>query len=188
MSGSDARHPDVGTPVHARGFTFLGHTDQGGRADGLQVMVGGGYAYVGHMFSSGFSVIDVRDPRRPTPVGYVAAPPGTWNLHLQLVDDILIVVNEADLFANAAFARESSYYGASIGKVMADLPVDYAAGLRVFDVSDPGRPARSAFSPCPVSGCTGSSGRGPLGVRFRAAPRLHRLRVRHDRHGGSGAA
>lgn len=122
--------------MHAKGFSFLGHSDQGGRADGLQVMVGGGHAYVGHMFSQGFTVLDVRDPRRPTPVAYVAAPPGTWNLHLQLVGDVLVVVNEADLFAKAAFARESSYYGTSVGRVMADLPVDNARGLRVFDVSD----------------------------------------------------
>jgi hypothetical protein len=28
-------------------------------------MVHRGFAYVGHMFSKGFSVIDVRDPSRP---------------------------------------------------------------------------------------------------------------------------
>jgi hypothetical protein len=66
---------DVGVPVHAEGFTFLGHSDQGGRADGLQVMVGGGHAYVKHMFSQGFTVLDVKDPRRPRPVAYVAARP-----------------------------------------------------------------------------------------------------------------
>ena len=30
-------------------------------------MVNKGYAYVGHMFSKGFSVIDVRDPNNPSP-------------------------------------------------------------------------------------------------------------------------
>lgn len=140
------------TPDHAYGFTYLGHSDQGGRADGLQVMVGSGHAYVGHMFSSGFSVIDVRDPRRPSHVAHVPAPPGTWNLHLQLVDDLLVVVNEANLFANAAFARESSYYGRSVGQVMASLPKDYAAGLRVFDVSDPRSPREIGFLDVPGVG------------------------------------
>jgi len=59
----------------------MGHTDQGGRPDGeqggrpdgVQLMVNNGFAYVGHMFSKGFSVIDVRDPRNPMPVTYVAA-------------------------------------------------------------------------------------------------------------------
>jgi len=58
----------------------MGHTDQGGRPDGdqggrpdgVQLMVNNGFAYVGHMFSKGFSVIDVRDPRNPMPVTYVA--------------------------------------------------------------------------------------------------------------------
>jgi hypothetical protein len=40
---------------------IVGHTDQGGRPDAVQVMVHKGFAYVGHMFSKGFSVLDVRD-------------------------------------------------------------------------------------------------------------------------------
>jgi hypothetical protein len=41
---------------------LIGHCDQGGRPDGVQVMVHQGYAYVGPMFSKGFSVIDVTNP------------------------------------------------------------------------------------------------------------------------------
>ena len=48
-------------PDYARNMRIIGHSDQGGRPDGVQVMVHRGYAYVGHMFSKGFSVIDVRD-------------------------------------------------------------------------------------------------------------------------------
>ena len=40
-------------------------------------MVSGDHAFVGHMFSKGFSVIDVRDPRAPKLLAYVPAPPGT---------------------------------------------------------------------------------------------------------------
>ena len=69
------------TPTHARNMRIIGHTDQGGgRADGVQLMVHKGYAYVGHIFSKGFSVIDVRDPTKPTPVGYIATPPNTWSI------------------------------------------------------------------------------------------------------------
>ncbi len=53
------------------------HSDQGGRPDGVQLMVHRGFAYIGHMVSQGFSVVDVRDPTRPTTVNYIAAPPGT---------------------------------------------------------------------------------------------------------------
>jgi hypothetical protein len=52
-------------PDLARNIALLGHTDQGGRGDGVQVMVGGGHGYVGHMFSNGVTVLDVRDPRDP---------------------------------------------------------------------------------------------------------------------------
>ncbi len=44
---------------------LIGHSDQGGRPDGVQIMVHRGYAYIGHMFSKGFSVVDVRDAKRP---------------------------------------------------------------------------------------------------------------------------
>ena len=55
---------DLPKPDYARNMRIVGHTDQGGRPDGVQVMVHRGFAYVGHMFSKGFSVIDVRDRRK----------------------------------------------------------------------------------------------------------------------------
>src|SRR5215211_9199041 len=89
-------------PDLARNIGLLGHTDQGGRGDGVQVMVGAGHAYVGHMFSNGVTVIDVRDPRNPRPVNYLPAAPGTWNLHL--ADGLLLVVSAVNMFAAEAFA------------------------------------------------------------------------------------
>jgi len=131
----------VGAPDLASNISLLGHTDQGGRGDGVQVMVGGGHAYVGHMFSDGVTVIDVRDPRNPKPVAYLPAAPGTWNLHLQLADGLLLVVNAVNLFAAAAFADESAYYGRSIGEVLASQPPpEYRAGMAVYDLADPSRP------------------------------------------------
>ena len=91
-------------PDYARNMRILAHCDQGGRPDGVQIMVHRGYAYVGHMFSKGFSVLDVRDAKRPRAVNYLAAPPGTWNIHLQTHDDLLLVINAKDMFAAAEFA------------------------------------------------------------------------------------
>ena len=59
-------------PDHARNMRLIGHSDQGGRSDGVQIMVHRGHAYVGHMFSKGFSIVDVRDPKHPRPVNYNA--------------------------------------------------------------------------------------------------------------------
>ena len=54
---------DLPKPDYARNMRLVGHCDQGGRPDGVQIMVHRGHAYIGHMFSKGFSVIDVRDPQ-----------------------------------------------------------------------------------------------------------------------------
>lgn len=134
-------------PDFARGFSFVGHSDQGGRPDGCQVMVYEGYAYVAHAFAQGFSVIDVRDPRAPETVGFVAAPPGTWSVHLQAADGLLLVVNAKDLFADSEFQVEADYYGRSVGSAALKAERGYTAGLRVFDLSTPGAPREIAFMP-----------------------------------------
>src|ERR1700752_4477042 len=97
---------DLPVPDSSNNMRIIGHSDQGGRPDGVQLMVHRGYAYVGHMFSKGFSVIDVRDPAKPTPVNYVPAAPDTWNIHLQTHDDLLLVINAKDMFAATEFQYE----------------------------------------------------------------------------------
>ena len=57
-------------PDFAHKMRLLGYSDQGGRPDGVQIMVHRGFAYIGHIFSKGFSVIDVRDPTKPKTVKY----------------------------------------------------------------------------------------------------------------------
>ena len=133
---------------------LVGHSDQGGRPDAVQVMVHRGHAYVGHMFSKGFSVIDVRDPKRPRPVEYVAAPPGTWNIHLQTHDDLLLVIHAKDMFADAAFADEHAYYSGSIGRTVGTAAgavrpprATGRPGVAVFDVARPAAPRPIGFMP-----------------------------------------
>lgn len=142
------------TPDHARNMRLLSQSDQGGRADGIQVMVENGFAYVGHLFSGGFSIVDVRDPKNPKPAGFVAAPPNTWNVHLQVADNLLLVIHGKDVFADAAFADESSYYkataGTALGTAAPKVARDWDAGLAVYDISTPGQPTRIGFMP--VSG------------------------------------
>ena len=134
------------TPEYSRNMRLIGHSDQGGRPDGVQVMVHRGFAYVGHMVSQGFSVIDVRDPRQPITVNYVAAPPGTWNVHLQAHDDLLLVINARDLFADVRFADEKVYYTRSVGHTTADIQEkSWQSGLRIFDISSPTQPREIAF-------------------------------------------
>ena len=109
---------DLPKPDHARNMRLIGYSDQGGRPDGVQVMVANGHAFIGHMFSRGFSVVDVRDPSNPKPANYTPAPPGTWNIHLQTYDNLLLVVNAKDMFAAAEFADERAYYRGQVGNVV----------------------------------------------------------------------
>ena len=99
------------TTVSSRGLTFLGRSEMGGRPDSLQIMLSRGHAFVTHPFSGGFSVVDVRDPRSPRCVAHVPAPPGTFTLHLQLSDDILLVTNEADTSARESYMDTGTYFG-----------------------------------------------------------------------------
>jgi hypothetical protein len=144
---------DLPTPDHVRHMRLLGHSDQGGRPDGVQLMVQDGFAYVGHMFSKGFSVVDVRDPYQPKAAGYFPAPPNTWNIHLQAHGDLLLVINAKDMFAAAEFQDEKAYYKGSLGKKVGTAeqkaaPVrDWTAGMAVYDISTPGQPRQIGFMP-----------------------------------------
>jgi hypothetical protein len=46
---------DLPSPTRARNMRLIGHSDQGSRPDGVQIMVEKRYAYVGHFFSKGLS-------------------------------------------------------------------------------------------------------------------------------------
>lgn len=143
---------DLPKPDYARNLRIIGHSDQGGRPDGVQIMVHRGHAFIGHMFSKGFSVLDVRDPSNPRAVNYVAAPPGTWNIHLQTHEDLLLVIHAKDMFAAAEFADEHAYYRGQLGEVVGTVEANtaarnWSAGLAVYDISQPNAPQQIGFMP-----------------------------------------
>ena len=146
------------------------------------------------MFSKGFSVIDVRDPRNPKPVKYVPAPRNTWTIHLQTYGDLLLVINAMDMFAAEEFQDERAYYiGSHAEKAEARLRrrektrlVGRPCRLRYFKT---GRAApdrlhaggRRRHSPHLVH-------RRTLGLRVGDARRLYRLHLHDHRYGRSGEA
>ncbi len=136
---------DLPKPDFARNMTLIGHSDIGGRGDGLQLMVHRGHAYVAHPWSQGFSIVDVRDPKNPKTVNYVPAPANTWNIHLQTHDDLLLVINALDLFADVeTFTDEKVYYTQSVGETIASKKRERAwtAGMSIFDISVPDKPRK----------------------------------------------
>jgi hypothetical protein len=142
---------DLPRPDYAHRMRIIGHSDQGGRPDGMQLMVHRGYAYVAHMFSGGFSVLDVRDPKNPRTLTYVPAPPNTWTIHLQTHDDLLLVIHAKDMFGAQEFADERAYYSGALGKTVGTADAkrtrDWSAGLAVYDISQPAAPRRIGFMP-----------------------------------------
>jgi hypothetical protein len=122
------------TPRSAEHLTWLGHTELGGRPDGVQVMVNKGYAFVGHPFTGGgATVVDVRDPRRPTPVNFLQTHPRSWSLHFQTFGDLMLVAEEFNFIAHKPQSQWSDG--------------DCSAGLRVYDLRDPAHPRPIGFMP-----------------------------------------
>jgi hypothetical protein len=137
--------------VTRKNIRFLGRSDQGGRPDGTQVMLHKGHAFVGHMFSDGFSVIDVREPHAPKPVAFIANPPNTRSHHIQIHDGVLLTVNGANVWALAKYAEQKDYFTQSLTEsFQGDAP--FASGLRVYDVAHPEAPREIAFLPVPGLG------------------------------------
>lgn len=135
-------------PDYARAMRLIGHSDQGGRGDGLQVMVHRGFAYVAHPWSGGFTIIDVKDPKNPGAATFVPAPPNTWTIHLQTHDDLLLVVHALDLFADVRFADERSYYTGSVGDAVTGAKDrHWSAGVAIYDIARPDTPRQVGFFP-----------------------------------------
>ena len=130
------RRKAVNKPTHqtSRNISWLGHSDLNGRGDGVQVMFNKGYAFVGHPFSGGgATIVDVRDPRKPTPVNFLSVHPRSWSLHFQTYGDLLLVAEEFNFIAHQPKAKWRD--------------PDCSAGLRVYDLTDPAHPRPIGFMP-----------------------------------------
>ena len=93
-----------------KNIEFVSHSDQGGRGDGVQIMVHKGHAYIGHMFSNGVTVLNVSDPKQPRPVNFIPTPPNTWSLHLQTHEDLLLVINAVNIHSPDLRVDKTEYY------------------------------------------------------------------------------
>src|ERR1700726_592162 len=129
--------------VSSRNIKFLSHSDQGGRGDGVQVMVNRGYAYIGHGFSNGITVIDVRDAKNPKTVNFLACPPNTRAHHIQTHGDLLLAVNGPSVWTMQV--SQEAYFAGTSGDALKGQ--QFTSGLRIYDLSKPEAPREIAFLP-----------------------------------------
>lgn len=134
-------------PVASSNIKFVSHSDMGGHADGVQVMVHRGYAYVGHGFSNGITTLDVRDAKNPKVVDFIACPPGTRALHLQTHDDLLLAVNAPSVWTMQQFQTDKDYFGGAPADRLKGTGNLFTAGIRVYDISKPEKPREIGFMP-----------------------------------------
>jgi hypothetical protein len=135
------------TPDSAHNIDFVGAHDLDGRGDSVQIMVHKGHAYIGHMFADGFTIVDVGDPRKPQTKQFVAAPPNTRAFHLQTHGDLLLTVNSPNIWVMQGYSDPNDYFKSSITDSFTKRDKNFAAGLRVFDISKPAEPREIAFMP-----------------------------------------
>jgi hypothetical protein len=132
----------------SRNMHLIARSDLGGRSDGVQIMLHRGYGYIGHTFSNGMSVVDLRDPAHPAMVRFIAAPPNTRASHLQSHGDLLLVINGASRHTPQSLAAsDKDYYARPLADTLGAGARDFAAGLRVYDVSRPAEPREIGFMP-----------------------------------------
>src|SRR5260370_17586623 len=112
-----------------KNIDFVAYSDQGGRGDGVQIMVHREHAYIGHMFSNGVTVMDVSDARNPRPVNFLPTPPNTWALHLQAHDDLLLVVNAVNIYSPAIHIEKAEYYSQSFADTFGKQQLEFTAGM-----------------------------------------------------------
>ena len=140
-------------PESALNFSLIGYSDLGGRGHSDQVMVQNGFAFVGHSKTRGTSLVDVRDPARPRLAGLLPHHPRSWAIHLQAQDNLLLV---AEAFDYRSAMPDEEYYLKTIGGIdsarFGVRGADYSAGMRVYDISEPERPAEIGFMDVPGLG------------------------------------
>ena len=147
-AASDAPVPPQGI---GRRIRHLSHSDQGGRPDGVQIMVNRRHVYVGHMFSDGVTILDAADPRRLKPVGFFTAGVNTRTHHLQVADDVMLLANGANIVAMQSYDSMRGYFENALADSITNRK-KFRAGLSIHDISRPAEMKEIAFLEMPGFG------------------------------------
>jgi hypothetical protein len=146
--GADAPIPPQGIGSRIR---HVSYSDQGGRPDGVQVMVNRQHVYVGHMFSDGVTILDAADPRQLKPVGFFSAGTNTRTHHLQVANDLLLLANGANIIAMQSYDNQRGYFENALVDSITNKK-KFRAGLSIHDISRPPEMREIAFLEMPGFG------------------------------------
>ena len=142
-------------PEEAKNFRLLGHDASAAWGGGSLVQIHKGHAYVGAVGGSsfngpeGFTVHDVRDPRKPHKVGEFRAPPGVHCHKLRIVGDDLLYVNSERLAGDKGKQTPApSFFIFDISKPEAPKPVGFYVTCRA-----PARIASASISSASSPSC-----------------------------------
>ena len=147
-AASDAPIPPQGI---GRRIRHVSYSDQGGRPDGVQVMLNRRHVYVGHMFSDGVTILDAADPRELKPVGFFTAGANTRTHHLQVAEDLLLLANGANIVAMQSYDSMRGYFENTLADSVTDRK-KFRAGLSIHDISRPRQMKEIAFLQMPGFG------------------------------------
>ena len=134
-----------------RRIRHLSYSDQGGRPDGVQIMVNRRHIYVGHMFSDGVTILDAADPRQLKPVGFFTAGAGTRTHHLQVADDLLLLANGANIVAAQSYDNMRGYFENNLADSITKK-TKFRSGLSIHDIARPADMKEIAFLEMPGLG------------------------------------
>jgi hypothetical protein len=142
-------------PVPPQGIghriNHLSYSDQGGRPDGVQVMVNRKHVYVGHMFSDGVTILDASDPRRLKPVNFFTAGTGTRTHQLQTAEDMMLLANGANIVAMQSYDGLRGYFENNLADSITNRK-KFRSGLSIHDIAKPGEMREIAFLEMPGFG------------------------------------
>ena len=134
-----------------KGIRHISYSDQGGRPDGVQVMLNRKHVYVGHMFSDGVTILDASDPRKLKPVHFWTAGPGTRTHQMQNHEDILLLANGANIVAMQSYDGQRGYFENNLADSITNRK-KFRSGLSIHDISKPGEMREIAFLEMPGLG------------------------------------
>ena len=127
-----------------RGIGHISYSDQGGRPDGVQVMVNRKHVYVGHMFSDGVTILDATDPRALKPVHFFTAGTGTRTHQLQTAEDMMLLANGANIVAMQSYDGQRGYFENNLADSITNRK-KFRSGLSIHDISKPAEMREIAF-------------------------------------------